>query len=789
MGGATILTAPDAKGRAGEAGSPLTPPGCDPWSPLTRLALALIVALGLGLRASWVVDYEQHHPQAERPTIDEESYDQWARSIAAGDWLGDEVFFQEPLYPYVLGAAYHVFGAHTSVGRWLNVALAGVFLVMTALIAAQLAGARAGLSAAAMGAVAKPLVHTTALLLKPGLFLALLSVLIWLLLQSRARPRRGVFLWTGIVCGLAALVRGNALLLLPLVVLAPLARRPVRGGHRGAAVDGDDGVPGLSRARQCVWTAFGVLAALGPVALRNGLVGGVYTPTTSGAGTNFHVGNHPTNLYGVATELEFVRGIPEHEADDWRREAERRVGRGLDPGEVSSYWLGETLRSFVAQPFVHAGIWLRKLRLALHHGEVADNHSLEWDRREVRGARGRVTVLDLPSGGWFPWGALGLVGACLALAPARFRAKTSSAIDWGAARECGIWGGLYLATLVATVIVGRMRLPLFAFALPLAPVALHAVLSAMRAGMVRDRALITVFCLAATLFALVPVRPSALVRADLEERTFNVAVQHVAHGEGERALERLAPLLGSHAQESHATRPALRVRTLAAEAHSVAARESLADGDEADAAAHLRAAEALLPPPLPSGVADPLGARARFHVEAVRGRCALAAGRVQEAAEALAIARAFDPEDRGLELDALRARAAVVAALLGANGESPIAALESLRAEAATFAQAVDLEAALRTSARVLWAELEWAVATHVEDALRERRAVNALKILQGTLGSLAEGDPARVAVHLAAARIQLGLGNRDAARGQLDALLRIRPNHELALQWRSTLD
>ena len=57
-----------------------------------------------------------------------------------------------------------------------------------------------------------------------------------------------------------------------------------RGGNQGVAVGGDDGVPGLSRARQCVWTAFGVLAALGPVALRNGLVGGVYTPTTSGAG-------------------------------------------------------------------------------------------------------------------------------------------------------------------------------------------------------------------------------------------------------------------------------------------------------------------------------------------------------------------------------------------------------------------------------------------------------------------------------------------------------------------------
>ena len=34
---------------------------------------------------------------------DARSYDAWARRIAAGDWLGTEVFYQAPLYPYFLG--------------------------------------------------------------------------------------------------------------------------------------------------------------------------------------------------------------------------------------------------------------------------------------------------------------------------------------------------------------------------------------------------------------------------------------------------------------------------------------------------------------------------------------------------------------------------------------------------------------------------------------------------------------------------------------------------------------
>src|SRR4051794_3906008 len=34
---------------------------------------------------------------------DSRRYDEWARRIAAGEWIGHEVFYQAPLYPYLLG--------------------------------------------------------------------------------------------------------------------------------------------------------------------------------------------------------------------------------------------------------------------------------------------------------------------------------------------------------------------------------------------------------------------------------------------------------------------------------------------------------------------------------------------------------------------------------------------------------------------------------------------------------------------------------------------------------------
>jgi len=82
-----------------------------------------------------------------------------------------------------------------------------------------------------------------------------------------------------------------------------------------------------------------------PVLWRNHHVGGVWVLTTSGAGTNLYGGNNPENPWGRATEFSFVRGIPAYEAGDWNREAERRLGRELDPKETSDYWLQQVLQS------------------------------------------------------------------------------------------------------------------------------------------------------------------------------------------------------------------------------------------------------------------------------------------------------------------------------------------------------------------------------------------------------------------------------------------------------------
>jgi tetratricopeptide (TPR) repeat protein len=93
----------------------------------------------------------------------------------------------------------------------------------------------------------------------------------------------------------------------------------------------------------------GVLLVLFPVGLRNLLIGGEFTLTTSQFGPNFYIGNNPVadGTYGSVrnaiheTQLEGV---------DAKRLAERALGRALTPGQVSSYWFDRAFEYITAQP-------------------------------------------------------------------------------------------------------------------------------------------------------------------------------------------------------------------------------------------------------------------------------------------------------------------------------------------------------------------------------------------------------------------------------------------------------
>src|SRR5208337_1410287 len=104
-------------------------------------------------------------------------------------------------------------------------------------------------------------------------------------------------------------------------------------------------------------------------------------------------------------EPSFIRRDPHVEASDFAAEAERRSGRSLTPGQVSSFWMSEGLKHWQEAPIASLRFLGFKIGLLLNDLEIPDSQSIDW----VRLAAAPSLSLAFLSFGWLaPWAALGL---------------------------------------------------------------------------------------------------------------------------------------------------------------------------------------------------------------------------------------------------------------------------------------------------------------------------------------------------------------------------------------------
>jgi tetratricopeptide (TPR) repeat protein len=308
-----------------------------------RLILAAILALALALRlAHWWAMRDE--PFFSWLAMDSQEYDRWAREVAAGDWLGSQVFFQAPLYPYFVAILYTLFGRSLDAVYLAQIvlAVAGCWALFRA--GREMGGERVGLAAAGLAAVYGPFFFYDVQLLKESPAVSVTCFLLWALAAARTRPGWGRWLGAGVLLGILALLRENALLVIPF--LLPLAWRR------------DGGTPGLLRRGGAL--VGGVILTLLPVMLRNGLVGGDFLPTTFQGGTNFYIGNNP-EADGTYQPIVPGKQIPALERREPVRVAEQALGRSLSPSEVSRYWLDKALAWAAAHPGDFLRLQVKKL--------------------------------------------------------------------------------------------------------------------------------------------------------------------------------------------------------------------------------------------------------------------------------------------------------------------------------------------------------------------------------------------------------------------------------------------
>jgi tetratricopeptide (TPR) repeat protein len=304
-------------------------------------------------------------------------YDAWAQRIARGDWLGGEVFYQAPLYPYFLGTIYAIAGRHLLMVRVCQAVIGSAACALLGVTAWRLFSTRAGAKRAGMFAglalaLYAPAIFFDGLIQKSVLDVFFICLMLWIAAGIIQHPdRRRSWLWLGLATGGLALTRENALVFVVVILVwALMSVRTVRlkpaptSAHVGS---------GVSRIAMFL---LGLAIVLMPVAFRNYAVGGGFYLTTSQFGPNFFIGNN-AQADGTYRSLRPGRGAPEFERQDATELAEQASGRSLTPAEVSTYWTDRALGFITSQP----GAWLklvgRKFLLLSNREEMIDTESQE----------------------------------------------------------------------------------------------------------------------------------------------------------------------------------------------------------------------------------------------------------------------------------------------------------------------------------------------------------------------------------------------------------------------------
>jgi 4-amino-4-deoxy-L-arabinose transferase-like glycosyltransferase len=209
----------------------------------SRLALPAVVAMGFFVRVVTLLTVLPERTDNGDPLF----YHTTANVLARGRgfieplrWRDFGTYrpsaFHGPLYPVVLSISSRFGGTSYFDHKMMSIVVGSAVVLAAGLLGKRLGGAAVGLAAAAFAAVYPNLWQIDSLLYPEGLMALLVTVTMILAYRWRDRPRFATAALFGAVIALAALARGEGILLLPLlafpwIMLTRTLPRSVRWRH------------------------------------------------------------------------------------------------------------------------------------------------------------------------------------------------------------------------------------------------------------------------------------------------------------------------------------------------------------------------------------------------------------------------------------------------------------------------------------------------------------------------------------------------------------------------------
>jgi Tfp pilus assembly protein PilF len=352
-----------------------------------NLAFITILFFGLLFKGVYLYSYAINNPYYSIVSMDSAVYLNWAQVIVEEGWLGTEIFYRAPFYPYLLSIIFR-FAPNNLLAVYimqLGVGICSVALIYS--IGKRIYCEPAGLIAAGFSLFYAPLTffETKILPTITGIFLGLLSIY----LLTRAEQEKKWYYWIGgaVTLGVAAICRPNYLLMIPLIIFGILIvyRRQLR----------ETPIPILILILLPSLT-------IGTVTLRNYVVGKDFVLISANAGITFAQGNNPWARGSIAVIPGFSGEVTNQRHEETQI-AERVTGRKLKPSEVNSFWFKWGLTFIQKKPLEYLKLIFYKGAILFNNHELGSNYLLDVDKEVTPWLR----LAFLPFGFIMAWAVIG----------------------------------------------------------------------------------------------------------------------------------------------------------------------------------------------------------------------------------------------------------------------------------------------------------------------------------------------------------------------------------------------
>lgn len=355
----------------------------------------LLFALAFLLKLVFVLQ-SRDSIQTTVPILDAKFYDDMAQDIARGHVIQKEAFFMGPLYPYIMGLVYSVFGRNLMLMRLIQISGGALSVVLTYLIGLKVFRPSNAMLGAIMLALYGAITFYEGQILMMWLGTLLNLLILYVLLYL---PRKtGIFsflgnhfayryILAGTLLGLSSLARASILIMLPgiliwLILIEKGERRFVR-----AAV-----------------FIISVVIVIVPVTIHNYVASNDFVPITSNFGLNIYIGNSEkaAGVYFPPTGPYLNNDITTE------RFLEKKLGRELKPSEISRYWSHRAMTFVKEHPRQGLSLLFRKVMLFIN--------GFEWSQIENYAlSKAKYGIFQVLFINFWMLSALGIIGMIYSL--------------------------------------------------------------------------------------------------------------------------------------------------------------------------------------------------------------------------------------------------------------------------------------------------------------------------------------------------------------------------------------